>query len=98
MRSNGEDGSFIHFDDDESFTGPNSASQTDILHSVSLLLITMHEVGHVSGLEHNHLDYSIMFPLYKDADKQDKPKGEEFELCWADRQLIQVLYGNLLFK
>uniref|UniRef100_A0A8C5PW38 Matrix metalloproteinase-21 n=1 Tax=Leptobrachium leishanense TaxID=445787 RepID=A0A8C5PW38_9ANUR len=70
----------IHFDDDEHFTAPSTDS------GISLLKVTVHEIGHVLGLSHIHRPGSIMQPNYI-------PQETGFELDWSDRKAIQILYG-----
>ncbi|XP_053197250.1 matrix metallopeptidase-21 [Scomber japonicus] len=71
----------IHFDDDEHFTHPNAGS------GISLLKVTVHEIGHVLGLPHIYRPGSIMQPSYL-------PHESGFEMDWMDRKAIQHLYGG----
>ncbi|XP_072312874.1 matrix metallopeptidase-21-like [Eucyclogobius newberryi] len=71
----------IHFDDDEHFTGPSAGK------GISLLKVTVHEIGHVLGLPHVHRPGSIMQPSYR-------PHESTFEMDWTDRKAIQNLYGG----
>ncbi|KAL4640165.1 matrix metalloproteinase-21 [Arapaima gigas] len=71
----------IHFDDDEHFTAVNAGN------GISLLKVSVHEIGHVLGLPHIYRPGSIMQPNYL-------PQDSSFEIDWLDRKAIQQLYGK----
>ncbi|XP_067952028.1 matrix metalloproteinase-21-like [Watersipora subatra] len=73
----------VHFDNSEPYTIHLSSPDR-----ISLLLVAVHELGHVIGLNHSDVDTSVMNAIY-----HRKLRGD-FELDPHDRREVRRAYGS----